>query len=311
MTINYCRVEKSGMRLNFMASQGGTHQYTWRIITDSYDEPIQILDEAATVSSPEEPIPLPWATLTQDPGAYAQSFDIQPEDDSGLVWLCTVTFSPLPPGKVPQMADLNPLLWGVVYELEFRNRVIQIHEGYNVEAHTAGNPIVRPANTFGPFCNTAGYPFEFGADIDESELVLRAKKNYATLADIYAVHMTYKRTYNDAEFFGRPEGFARFLSISQGPQQNYRGTTYYPATIRVALDDTRRSRVTFDNVGRFELVTQADGSALWSAIFDNDGNPVTDPVPLEYDGTRDSSRHTPLPVNFEPYESADYSGLGI
>ena len=328
MTVLTCQLTKNSG--TFVAWEGGTYMLMYRVTTDDAVMPIPtILEEAAALDPTgdvNQPIPAPGAIYNGDPGARARNFRVeQLVTQGGLTTFdITVTFSRNTDGQGDEQVNDDPIQWEPVIWYEYERYQVPLLLAKNKEEHTyADNNYqsitgaitpTRPVDTLGWITNTAGDPFETQPTRELEASVLAFRKNYASLSAIDTVRTDFEETWNDATFWGRPAHFVRFKSIrADKPKVYFNGTVYYPAVIRLDLDrdDLQVGLLEFDNIGKQSLFPAGSTLTGKTVNIDEQLNQLTDPQPLELDGTQVPGTVTAGKITYEYLTEADYTQLGI
>jgi len=163
-----------------------------------------------------------------------------------------------------------------------------------------------------PILNAAGQPFDPPLTIPESVLtatVVRVEQSFDP-----ATAIGYKDRLNDAEWYGWPAESVRCMSIESEPFTDgdwglLHRTTYVfgfrPPVVAGSDKVFPGWAVAVLNAGKMQLV----GTKLVK-IYDQDMQPVTEPVPLRADGTWDVAS-APVYLSFNLYKTADFEAFNF
>jgi hypothetical protein len=286
---------------------------------------LDILDDMVELGTPA--FPTPWAVWDGDSSSRAQEFRVTQNRDergsggSGIMFNIAVSFGPMQSNVAgggfpqPRIYNNSPLLWSTPVRIErvpINVPVIWARNIHEFRALDATGPVVRNKNQLGPITNTVKDTVETDFEIEITMRQVVIVKNFASIEKVNSFSTTYENTVNTKRFYGRPPGFARFLSIVAGERQEFRGTPYYPCTIRIALDpnDYPRGFISVPNQGLNEWGLNAAGRLVPVPIR-RDNNRVTSPVDLTRFGLALPPDGLPNTVTYNYLRPIDYSKMGI
>ena len=261
---------------------------------------------AAGRAATPNPIPIRLAAYPSDDSAYAQRFHgrrLRDDNQANEYWDFHVTWSPLPPGSKSGDSNATPTARPTHLRLEYQETQEELREAYNVDALTN-----RAAGTLGTIVNGALQTAPQKIYVPKRVPILVATKNFATQDSVDALNRTYENTVNNGLFYGRAAHYAKFLSADVTEEIRENTFVYYQATIRIALGYSPWY-YEIDNVG-FQTWTGANCTGFIINAFDDNGQPVAEPIKLELNGQRRGNSDTMLKVRYRPAE-ANYASIGI
>lgn len=224
-----------------------------------------------------------------DLGAFCESVSAAEEGDSGVEWVVTCEYGPFDWTPFLEEAALWPIR--VSFGGERTERVDYFDN--------AGDPIL----------NSAGDPFGDPVTVDDSRVVLTITRNEKVSTFSLAVPETFSDTINDAPWNGFAAKTCKMGVITTGePTYDPNGKYYYyTVTYPVTIDRATWTKKILDQ-GFNELTGPYDDEV--KPVMNN-GQPVSDPVPLDGAGHRLDVYGTPVALDFEVYDEADWSALAI
>lgn len=158
-----------------------------------------------------------------------------------------------------------------------------------------GNPIV-----------TANDEPIMGVTTEVADQVVTIKKNYLAI-DLYAIS-EYRRSVNSDYFLGWPPGTARLIAFSAR-----KVTSYWEVTAQIQF--RRPYRTTPDKAWykrvRHEGFYVKDSSGRIVRAVDDNKEPVTRPVLLAEDGTREENSENAHWLEFKVFGELPYNALGL
>lgn len=165
-----------------------------------------------------------------------------------------------------------------------------------------------------PIVNVNGEPIE-GVTMKLADNVVTIKKNFLTF-NPYAT-AAYRHSVSSDTFLGYPPGTARLIRYN-AQQVALADDSYWEVTasiqfrLGIRTTDARAWWKRVRNEGYYEKVTDAftSQSILVQATDDN-GKPMTRPVLLKSDGTRETDPTQAHWLEFQVYDSLPYNSLGL
>jgi hypothetical protein len=267
-----------------------------------------------------------YSLFTTDLDSYCQLISWKRPDPANNLkrWHVTCNFGPSQGTDPGVYTEDNPLLWPVIYDVDFIEEQVPLDKARVVESLSH---IGRAAGSLGPVINAAGVEFTEAALTTIWYPILIAKKNYSTLDEIVALNLAYQGTTNSDTYFGAATRKAKFLSTASGGRQQVNGTVYYPGTTRIWFKDATWDRGILNN-GWSHLVKSGGNYKLDSAgkpkLFKNkvhdDPNAAaetdpdqdcSEPLNMALDGTLQPSDVAGLYLNYRDLNEVSYAGIGI
>ncbi|HVW39263.1 MAG TPA: hypothetical protein VHB99_18230 [Pirellulales bacterium] len=242
-------------------SKGVTgYSVTFQVGTNNVNDGVQVVGTAVDPVSGFS-IPIPGLTIYQygnetDVSAVCETVTPHQLDESPFVWEVAATFS-----NVAEPGQENPL-----------DRPAEI----NVTSQKYEIPVIRDLAGKG-IVNTAGNPFDPPVTKDATRYVLTISKNFADYD--FDLATDYADSINDLPFMGREAGTLKisgFSAIRRYEQQQIYWTVTWEFEYR-----REGWQITPLNAG---LYKKALPNALQRPCLDQDGSPVTSPVPLDNQG---------------------------
>lgn len=271
----------------------------WRIIGESGDEPLDIINDASLPAAKGDPHP-------SESRALVQRIELRQEDpdDFNWVYLFRAEYATAivgPPGGEEE--NENPLLdpisvqWG--------------HELVSYPLEAALDPVDR--TTVIPVVNSANQEFDPAVVVPYSVRVLTIEKNLSSFNPTF-FDFNYVNRVNSNTFYGYGADEVWLESVDANLQ--YRGTTPY-----------WRARYTF-KVSPFEWGWRTDvldqgtyqlKDDKYQRATDENGDPVVEPILLDGNGRslHEVNAVRPLPrsastyLQFWPYYQANFSALNV
>lgn len=152
-----------------------------------------------------------------------------------------------------------------------------------------------------PILNAAGDPFQEIVFIEDAEDTIQISKNYAAIP--YAAGKTAKKKLNSETFLTVfAPGEVRYKGMSATPQEHESLGTYYTVTIEFAIAENWTRKIL--NQGFREL---DDDDELVNVKIK--GEPASQPVLLDAAGKQLASGGTPVDLDFDLYESVNFTTL--
>jgi hypothetical protein len=293
-------------------------QYT-RSFAIKVDDPATPMDDIAAAPGVLLGDPHP-----DDPSVFATSFDCSVSDDL-LLYTLNVTY------QAPPLIDASsdgpgsgggggggggP---GGGYDL-----AVVPADTWSGSASVAAVPCTRDADIGGggvnplPITNTAGVGIP-GLQKEQAFAQLQLVKNYGTLATLVSDMSSYTNKINSADWINAGDKWCwkcqgcNWQKITQSTGGV--SLTYFQATWVFAFDD-RQWKLEPLNVGYMDRSGGAGLDVFLKPIVNEDGDPVTEPVPLDENGLADLSG-TPAPVSgrvlgagWYVYDQTDFSYFG-
>lgn len=270
----------------------------WLVTTDNKLDGPQVIYAGATGASPS-PVSAKYATYAigndVDANAYHLDSTIEAHDPgSEFQWVVTVNYGPAPKGEAPGERAENPMSRPVRYSIDWVAFTKPLTKDKD------GNPIA----------NAAKQSFDPPPEQEDLRPVLVAKKNFATLAEVIGLMLTYKNAVNTDTFYGAGVREAKVESITAGDQAHENGYSYYEATIRVMFNEPgEKFDRSFVNQGFKHYVSATDKTLI--VARDAKQVPMNEAVLLDTDGTRLADDTDGNTLEFRTFPEVAFSGLGI
>lgn len=298
MSIVTCQLMRNGRSGSSDEKFQRSYTVKWLVTTNDPDDgPLTIYLNAGGASP--DPIPAKYQPYAigndSDPNAYHLTSSIEPYNEgTELQWVVTVEFGPPPKGEAPGERAENPMDRPVRYSIDWVAFTKPLTKDKN------GNPIA----------NACKQSFDPPPEQEDLRPVLVAKKNFATLAEVIGLMITYKNAVNTDEFYGAAEREAKVESITAGDQAHENGYSYYEATIRVMFNEPgEKFDRSFVNQGYKHYVSAADKTLV--VAKDAKQVPMNEAVLLAVDGTRLADDTDGNSIEFRTFPEVAFSGLGI
>lgn len=257
----------------------------WQIVHDTTDSKLDIESAAG--------LPIIGETYPGRQFIFCEGLDFKPV--SPILTIATASYSGEigPAGEQDSPLNLPPeISWSDVESDE------PTDEDFN------GAPIV----------NINGEPIE-GVTIKLADNVVTIKRNFLTF-NPYAT-AAYRHSVSSDVFLGYPAGTARLIRYN-ARQVALADDSYWEVTasiqfrlgIRTTDDKAWYKRVR--NEGYYEKITDAfTSSSILVQATDDNGKPMTKPVLLKSDGTRETNPANAYWLEFQVYDSLPYNALGL
>ena len=218
-----------------------------------------------------------------DEFAFALKIDTVEEGVDGCNWIVTVEYGPYDPTQFPENPLNHPIKisWG-------ENRFDQV-----VFEDINGNPVV----------NSAGDYFDPPVTCDDSRPTLRIVRNEPTYIPQYA--LTWKDTTNLDTFYGFAPGTVKMSTPLGELDYNPICGFYYIVTYQFEINPNGWAKQILDQ-GMRQIV-----SGSKTNILDDDGTPITAPIPLKGNGKKLVTGGTPVALTFNVYQQSDFSQLNL
>lgn len=165
-----------------------------------------------------------------------------------------------------------------------------------------------------PIVNVNGEPIE-GVTMKLADNVVTIKKNFLTF-NPYAT-AAYRHSVSSDTFLGYPPGTARLIRYN-AQQVALADDSYWEVTasiqfrLGIRTTDARAWWKRVRNEGYYEKVTDAFTSQpILVQATDDNGKPMTRPVLLKSDGTRETDPTQAYWLEFQVYDSLPYNSLGL
>lgn len=290
-----------------------TYTASYRVLSDASIGSRAALEGAQLVSLPDT-VPLLFSTYSllgdADANSFCQDMSCKRQKAADRTrFQVDVSWTPIDGDEDDDSdTDSNPLLRPVRYSGDWEEVQVPIEEAWNLDALTGLTPS-RAVDTLGPITNAAGVvpgsPFMRTIRLP----VLVAKKNYATLDEIWVIGADFTDSVNDATFKGRPAGEALYRGIDSGEQQYAGGRAYYEGTHRIAFYGGGW-KVSLVNRGFASLVS---GVLTAIKVKNAAGKEVapSEPQNLKLDGTRQTDGVLGTVIDYRTSPEADFDTLGI
>ena len=224
-----------------------------------------------------------------DPGAYVESVEsaMDTDPEHGAVdWIVTVNYGFLVP------FDINPSLWPI--KVSFG--------GERTEKATSKD------KSGGPIVNSAGDPFDPPIVIDDSRSTMTVTRNELVSAFDLTLAESYRDKINNEIWNGFDALTVKCGIISTSePQYDSNARVYYYTVTYPFMIDRKGWLKNILDAGCNEIDS---GTGLAKPIM-NQGQQVSDPVPLDGSGVRNAPGADPVFTDFDVYEEADFAGLNI
>lgn len=229
-----------------------------------------------------------------DNGAFVQEVDAtQDSSGAGIQWLVTVNYGPYDTSTFGS----NPTLWPVRVSFggEERERVLYFDRD--------GNPVR----------NSAGDPFDPPITVDDGITTMMITRNELVSAYSPTLADYYRHTINDATWNGFDAGTVKMgvISTSEPQYDSANQAWYLQVNYPIKINRYGWTKKVLD-AGCNELTDAAYyGAAVKTRPIMNEGQQVSDPVPLDGSGYRLDVEGTPVTLEFDGYDAVDWSGLSI
>ena len=165
-----------------------------------------------------------------------------------------------------------------------------------------------------PIVNVNGEPIE-GVTMKLADNVVTIKRNFLTF-NPYAT-AAYRHSVSSDRFLGYPAGTARLIRYN-ARQLYLADDSYWEVTasiqfrLGIRTTDARAWWKRVRNEGYYEKVTDAFTSQpILVQATDDNGKPMTRPVLLKSDGTRETNPANAHWLEFQVYDSLPYNALGL
>lgn len=160
--------------------------------------------------------------------------------------------------------------------------------------------------------NSCQQPFDPPPVVERSRMIVRVEKSLAGFDAGFA--MQCQDAVNSQPFLGFPANTLRITKISAQPQDN-NGIPFYSVSVEMqhresigTLDLGQPHQAHILDAGRYQKGPDPTGPLR--KIVDDDGDAMTDPVPLNGNGYRLTGGE-PVYKHFKRYRTLDYNSLGI
>lgn len=270
----------------------------WLVTTNNKLDGPQVVIDGVGGATPDA-VPGKYATYAigtdVDANAYQLSLGVEPyHAGTEFQWVVTAEYGQPPKGEDPGERTENPLDRPVRYSIDWVAFTKPLTKDKD------GNPIA----------NAAKQSFDPPPEQEDLRPVLVAKKNFATLAEVISLMVTYKNAVNTDEFYGAGEREAKVESITTGDQIHENGYAYYEATIRVMFNEAgEKFDRSFVNQGYKHYVSASDKTLI--VARDAKQVPMNEPVLLAEDGSRLPDDTDGNSLEFRTFNEVAFSGLGI
>lgn len=223
------------------------------------------------------------AGTESDSGSYCQQIAVSEDTtaDDGCQWIISAQYGPF---DVMSQAPEVPFTQRPKLSFGFS----EFQQVQTVDAN--GDAIL----------NSAGDPFNPPLMEDVSWPIMTITRNEPGFN--LGLVATAKGKINALPWFGRPAKWWRCLNIAGDEAQDPDGAIYFVVTYQFALNPNEWTAEVLDQ-GMREL--NSNGERV--AILDKYGNKVTEPWPLNEDGTKKAVGEDPEFLVFDVIESIDYS----
>lgn len=165
-----------------------------------------------------------------------------------------------------------------------------------------------------PIVNVNGEPIE-GVTVKLADNVVTIKRNFLTF-NPYAT-AAYRHSVSSDTFLGYPAGTARLIRYN-ARQLYLADDSYWEVTasiqfrLGIRTTDAKAWYKRVRNEGYYEKVTDAFTSQpILVQATDDNGKPMTRPVLLKSDGTRETDPANAHWLEFQVYDSLPYNALGL
>lgn len=224
-----------------------------------------------------------------DSGSFVQSISVKEDGDSGVQWKATVHYGPLDTSQFGS----DPTLWPIKVSFggERTEKVIYFDN--------AGNRI----------CNSALDPFDPPITIDDSRVLLNITRNERVSTFGISIPSTYNDTTNNATWNGFPAYACKFGTITTSePQYDSNGHVYY---LTVTYPVTVNRDLWVKNLLDCGMNALDTSSPPRPTPIMNNGQQISEPVPLDGSGHRMASTGTPTTLPFDVYTAVDWTPLAL
>lgn len=165
-----------------------------------------------------------------------------------------------------------------------------------------------------PIVNVNGEPIE-GVTMKLADNVVTIKRNFLTF-NPYAT-AAYRHSVSSDTFLGYPAGTARLIrynarQVALADDSYWEVTASIQFRLGIRTTDARAWWKRVRNEGYYEKVTDAfTSSSILVQATDDNGKPMTKPVLLKSDGTRETNPANAYWLEFQVYNSLPYNSLGL
>lgn len=230
-----------------------------------------------------------------DPFAIVRGIEVAHASDSddGRTWHCTVTFgSPLGDNEDAVTSD-DPTLAIPMESYDSEDREVIVDRDISDE----------------PIVNTAGDPFDPPVTRDVSRRILVIEWNVTEASFDAGWIDTYTDKKNSTTFKGRSAGKMYLAKITAQRAWSTVIGLYYKLRGEWHIDPNGWNKRPL-NAGMREKVT-AQAGVRYRVITGDDGQPVSEPVPLDLNGLKLPPDGTPIFGDFDVILSIDFNDLGV
>lgn len=271
-------------------------------VTD-YNDIIDVVN-AATIAT-GTPVPRRRQRLSGT-SLFARDFSVEQDANKKSRFYFDVTFrKPDTKGTATAaVAELHPIYHPPTVTIQYQEKEIIIEKAYNVQAVTGG--AARSADTLGYIQNGAGVVSQTPILDTIRSPVIVIRRNVASLATVLSLNETYQLTTNETALTVEYNSFAartlKYQGTDAGDEQEFEGISYWQIETRIEIHKT--TDVTVDSVGTQEI----NGSGEMLSILDANGSPITEPIPINLDGTA-GTPGTSVQMTYYYLEEVDYTPL--
>lgn len=235
---------------------------------------------------------------------YANNFSFEQDKDRKQRFYFDVTYSRPSSRAIDGSFNLHPLNYPPIVTLGYMEREKVVDKAYNRDAVTGGG--ARAADTLGYIQNGAGVVSQTPILTTERLPVIVIRYNVATLAQVLLLNETYQDTTNSSAISVFGNTFAartlKYQGTDADDKQEFDSIYYYPIETRIEIHKT--TDVEVDSVGTQEV----NGSGEMVDILNTDGRPITEPIPINLDGTA-GTPGTSVQITYYWLTEVDYTPL--
>lgn len=273
------------------------------VTANRYVGPLQVLGAVGVKLGQTYRFPLIASAATEiDTGSFVQSIRAESDSDDNLQWIVSIEYGPF---DVVHQLGTSDISQGIICPTD---RVPEVWwESAKYERYKTEDESIDPNTGQGtPFLNAVGDPLLDPPPTEETRPVINIARNEASYVEAWAAQ--FKDTVNDGEFLGYPPNTVKCKDIKPerfyDPDWGYYFRVVYQFEIRDDDDGNGFTHLSL-NAGYRQL----KGGKRINVVDDN-GQQVTDAVPLQQDGSYKSGGD-PYYLEFQIFPSADFSQLNI
>lgn len=253
------------------------------------------------------PIAAGGSSTEQDTGSFLQSVSLEPESEDQLQWIATMQFGPF---DVRHQLGSSVISQGLIDPTERAPEVYWTTAKYGrSKTEDESTNFDEEGNSTGgkPYLNTVGDPLLDPPSVEESRPCLKITRNESTYNDDYAGQ--FKDCVNEDEFLGYPPNTVKCADITgerfYDPDWGY----YFRVTYQFEMRDDDDGNGYTNRVLNAGYRQKVGGTGDPQQITIN-GQPITDAVPLQQDGSYQPDAD-PYYLEFQDYPKTSFAALNI